>query len=136
EAFRPDQFGGADETDRLAERPALARIFEPEIGDGRRTIGRSEDDVECRIAPGDLAEPALILYSDLVAQLLEQRQNARPVAGLAEYVEVLGLARDSGVCTDRERACDQKGNLCFGNASNCFGIERFLFGSSKDGLGT
>jgi hypothetical protein len=58
-----------------------------------------------------LAEPALVLDLDGIAQILEMAEDARAVTGLAEDVEVLGRPRDPGVGADRIGAGQQEGQV-------------------------
>src|SRR5690606_21117672 len=110
-------------------------MFEPEIRDRRRAIGRAKNNIKGGVAAGYLAQPTLILDPDFVAELLEQRQDARPVASLAENIKILGFARNTGICTHGERAGDKKGYLCFRDALDCFSVKGFLLGSVQHRLG-
>src|SRR3712207_9380733 len=57
-----------------------------------RDVGAGDivDDIEEVLALPDLADPALVLDLDLVALRLEEGEDARGIARLAEDVEVLG----------------------------------------------
>src|SRR4051812_163117 len=92
ETFRPDEFCGPEDSHGLAEDFGLPRVGEPFVADRHRRIGRGEDHVEEMRALEDLSKPALVLDFDRVPERLEMRENACEVAGLAEDVEVLGLA--------------------------------------------
>ena len=86
-------------------------LLEPEVGDADHGGGGAEDHVEEAVAATDLGNPPLVLDFGLEAMLLEQEQDAREVARLAEDVEILGRPIDAGIAIDRKRAADQGRDL-------------------------
>ena len=97
EAFRPDEFGRSDDAHGRAEHLDLARALEPLIADGIVPFDEAKITSKKYCALEDLAEPAIVLDLDGVAEVLEMRQDPRVVAGLAEDVEILGRARDARI---------------------------------------
>src|SRR5262249_8250123 len=65
--------------------------------DRHAAVPGREDDVEEIGSLEHLAEPALVLDLDGIAELLEMGEDARSIARLAEDVEILGGTRDAGV---------------------------------------
>ena len=71
EAFRPDELGRPDDAHGGAEHLDLARVLEPLVADRHGAVRGGEDHVEEVLALVDLAEPALVLDLDRVAEVLE-----------------------------------------------------------------
>ena len=109
EALRPDELRRSDDAHRRAEHLDLARILEPLVADRHRAVRGGEDHVEEVLALEHLAEPALVLDLDGIAEVLEMREDAGVVARLAEDVEILGRADDARIGGERVGAGQQEG---------------------------
>ena len=117
----------------MAEDLRLALLLEPEVVDRRDAGGGVEDHVEEIVALAHLGDPALVLDLGLVAALLEEVQDARIVAGLAEDVDVLGRAPHARIGVQRIGARDQERQAALGEHVQTFGIEILGLRTGSDG---
>lgn len=125
EAFRPDEFRRSDDAHGSAEDLDLAGMFEPGVADRHGAIRGREDHVEEILSLEDLAEPAVVLDLDRVTEILEMREHARVVAGLAEDIEILRRARNPRIGRERIGAGEQKGQPELVQLPEGFRVERF-----------
>src|SRR5215203_3616565 len=128
EALRPHELGRADDAHGRAEDLYVARILEPLVADRHGAVGGGEDHVEEMLALVDLAEPALVLDLDGVAELLEVAEDARVVASLAEDVEVLRGPRNAGVGGQRIGAGEQERQPELRQLAQGLGVEALRLG--------
>src|SRR5579883_1370959 len=103
-------------------------MFEPCVADRHGAVRRAENHVEEMLAPEHLADPAIVLDEDRAAERFEMSEDARVVARLAKYVEVLRLPRHAGIGAERESAGEQEGNARSRQLANGLGVEGLRFG--------
>jgi hypothetical protein len=90
------------------------------------------DDVDEQFPAGDPGQPAFVDDLDVELVLLEISQHLQRVAGLGEYVDILGRAIDAGVDGERVSAGEKEGNLRLGHQPENFRIESLRRGRRLD----
>ena len=108
ERFRPNHLRDRTNLLRSAENLSRLGIFEPVIIDRGDAVPGAENDIDKIISLIDLGEPMRKSELDLKTRSTEKFENRPNVSPAHENIQVLGIAPDSGVMFQGERAADQE----------------------------
>lgn len=111
EALGPDKLRWTDDPHLTAQQLDLPCMLQPLVADRHGAVRRREYDVKKMRAFENLSKPSVVRDLDRIAGLLEMGEDAGKVAGLAENIEVFGLARDARIGAHRVGAGDKKGDV-------------------------
>src|SRR6267142_2196792 len=122
--FGPDEVGHGRDLYFVVEKFCRFRILEPVIGDWRHEIGRTEDEVDVKLAFEDFRDPALVGNLILVSQRCELVKDFGIVTRLAKDVDVFRRTSQTGVGIDSKSSGYHKSEFRVFEDLQDFRIER------------